>query len=178
MNAHPPSARPPVHRPRRERGAVLIITLILLVIATLIALSAQRNTALEERMAGNLLDKNLSFQAAEAALRTGESALASAVAAGTAPALCAAEATTCAAGWYTAASGAQAAIWKRIAWSDGNSVPVAVAPPSGSTSPLAANPRYIVEQLDASTSTWRVTARATGGSGTGVVVLQSIYITE
>ena len=57
-------------------------------------------------------------------------------------------------------------------------MPIAVAPPSGSTSPLAANPRYIIEQLDASTSTWRVTARATGGSGAGVVVLQSIYITE
>ncbi|HMX53658.1 MAG TPA: PilX N-terminal domain-containing pilus assembly protein [Plasticicumulans sp.] len=179
MNATP-FCRPPasLRAPRRERGAVLIMTLILLVVATLIALSAQRNTALEERMAGNLLDRNLSFQAAEAALRGGESALANAVAAGSVPVLCSADAGNCAAGWYTAASGAQTPVWKRIGWGDGNSVPIAVAPPSGSTSPLAANPRYIIEQLDASTSTWRVTARATGGSGAGVVVLQSIYITE
>ncbi|HND98148.1 MAG TPA: PilX N-terminal domain-containing pilus assembly protein, partial [Plasticicumulans sp.] len=82
-----PLCRPPasLRAPRRERGAVLIMTLILLVVATLIALSAQRNTALEERMAGNLLDRNLSFQAAEAALRGGESALANAVAAGSVP---------------------------------------------------------------------------------------------
>lgn len=179
MNACPyHRIRSPMRGAQRERGAVLIVTLILLVVATLIALSAQRNTALEERMSGNLLDRNLSFQAAEAALRNGESALANAVAAGAAPVLCTAVATDCAAGWYVAASGAQTPIWKRIAWGSRDSVPVAVTPPAGSSSPLSASPRYIVEQLDAATSTWRVTARATGGSGAGVVVLQSIYITE
>ncbi len=55
-----------------QRGAVLIVSLIFLLLLTLIGTAAMRTTTLQERMAGNTRDINLSFQAAEAALRAGE----------------------------------------------------------------------------------------------------------
>ncbi|NMG03323.1 pilus assembly protein PilX [Azoarcus taiwanensis] len=58
--------------PRMQRGTVLIVALIVLLLLTMLGLSSMRSTTLEERMAGNLRDQNLSFQAAESALREGE----------------------------------------------------------------------------------------------------------
>ncbi|PKM43217.1 MAG: pilus assembly protein PilX [Gammaproteobacteria bacterium HGW-Gammaproteobacteria-1] len=58
--------------PTTQRGAVLIVALIFLLLLTLIGTAAMRTTTLQERMAGNTRDLNLSFQAAEAALRAGE----------------------------------------------------------------------------------------------------------
>jgi type IV pilus assembly protein PilX len=55
-----------------QSGAVLIISLIVLLLLTLIGVSSIQTTTLEEKMAGNYRDKNLAFQAAEAALRHGE----------------------------------------------------------------------------------------------------------
>lgn len=61
--------------PQVQRGAVLATALIILVIITLIGVTASQVTSLEERMAGNFRDRNLAFQAAEAALREGEQLL-------------------------------------------------------------------------------------------------------
>lgn len=55
-----------------QRGAVLITGLIFLVVLTLLGTTALQGTILEEKMAGNLRDETLAFQAAEAALRSGE----------------------------------------------------------------------------------------------------------
>ncbi|HEV2333233.1 MAG TPA: PilX N-terminal domain-containing pilus assembly protein [Gammaproteobacteria bacterium] len=60
---------------RAERGAVLVISLLMLLVLTLIGLAATRSTTLEERMAGNQRDQQLAFEEAEMALRDGESAL-------------------------------------------------------------------------------------------------------
>lgn len=57
---------------QRQRGVSLIVVLILLLIMTLLGLAVLRGTLLEERMAANLYDRSLSFQAVEAALREGE----------------------------------------------------------------------------------------------------------
>ena len=57
---------------RQQSGASLIVVLILLLIMTLLGLAVLRGTLLEERMSSNLLDRSLSFQSAEAALREGE----------------------------------------------------------------------------------------------------------
>lgn len=59
---------------RSERGAVLLVSLVMLLLLTLIGLAGMRMAQLEERMAGNLRDRQLAFQAAEAALRAGEQA--------------------------------------------------------------------------------------------------------
>ena len=59
----------------RQHGAVLIVSLIILLIMTLIGITAVSTTSLEEKMAGNLRDKNVALQAAEAALADGEATL-------------------------------------------------------------------------------------------------------
>ncbi len=56
----------------QQRGAILFISLIMLLMMTIIGVTSMSNVTMEERMAGNLRDGDLSFQAAEAALRTGE----------------------------------------------------------------------------------------------------------
>ncbi len=57
---------------KHQRGAVLVISLLMLLVLTLIGVSSMGTANLEEKMAGNLRDRELAFQAAEAALRTGE----------------------------------------------------------------------------------------------------------
>jgi type IV pilus assembly protein PilX len=55
-----------------QSGAVLIISLIMLLLLTLIGASSMQTTTLEEKMAGNMRDRNIAFQAAESALRDAE----------------------------------------------------------------------------------------------------------
>jgi type IV pilus assembly protein PilX len=61
-----------MHNSRRQRGAVLIVALIFLLVMTMLILASVRGTVMQERMAGNLYDRSLAFQAAETALRAGE----------------------------------------------------------------------------------------------------------
>ena len=57
------------HCASTQNGSVLLISLVILLVLTIVGVSAMRNTTLEEKMAGNMRDKGLSFQAAEATLR-------------------------------------------------------------------------------------------------------------
>lgn len=59
----------------RERGAVLAICLILLLLVTLLGLSTIRTTTMQEQMAANTRDKDLAFQAAEMAIKVAERVL-------------------------------------------------------------------------------------------------------
>nr|WP_159016282.1 PilX N-terminal domain-containing pilus assembly protein [Lysobacter profundi] len=59
-------------RPQTQRGVALAVVLILLLVMTLLGLASLRGTLMEERMSANQVDRSLSFQAAEAALREGE----------------------------------------------------------------------------------------------------------
>ncbi|OYW64503.1 MAG: hypothetical protein B7Z32_07190 [Hydrogenophilales bacterium 12-64-13] len=52
-----------------QQGVTLIVALIFLAILTLLGITVARTTSLEERMAGNTRDRDIAFQAAEAALR-------------------------------------------------------------------------------------------------------------
>lgn len=67
----------PVHAtlPARQRGAILIVSLLLLLVMTVLALTASQTTRLQERMAGNARDLDLSFQSGEAGLRRAENQL-------------------------------------------------------------------------------------------------------
>ena len=60
---------------RSQAGAVLIVSLVLLLVLTILGVSGVQNTTMEERMAGNYRDRFSAFQAAEAALRVGERAV-------------------------------------------------------------------------------------------------------
>ena len=57
---------------RRQQGAILIIALLFLVLLTIIGVSSISGVALEEKMASNLREQNVAFQAAESALRDAE----------------------------------------------------------------------------------------------------------
>lgn len=57
---------------QRQTGSALITALSILLILTLLGVSAMSTTALQERMAGNARDAEVAFEAAEAALRTAE----------------------------------------------------------------------------------------------------------
>ena len=59
-------------RRQRQGGAVLLFSLIILLILTVLGVTAMQTTGMQERMAGGLRDQHLSLQAAEAALRDGE----------------------------------------------------------------------------------------------------------
>ena len=62
--------------PRYEQqGFVLIVAMILLLVLTILVLSAAQSNSLEESMAGNYRNNTLAFQAAEAGVRAAESCL-------------------------------------------------------------------------------------------------------
>ena len=63
---------PDISVPRKQRGAILVVALIFLLVMTVLILASVRGGVMQERMASNLYDRSLAFQAAEAALREGE----------------------------------------------------------------------------------------------------------
>jgi type IV pilus assembly protein PilX len=58
--------------PRRQQGAVLLVSLIVLLVMTLAALSSSRSILLQEKMTGAVRESHLAFQAAESAIRDAE----------------------------------------------------------------------------------------------------------
>lgn len=67
---------PPRHGARvSQRGVALIVSLILLLVITLMSLAGMQSTTLQERMSGNMYDRSIAMQAAEAALRAAEAAI-------------------------------------------------------------------------------------------------------
>lgn len=55
-----------------QRGAVLAMSLLILLVMTIIGVASMGSTTLQERMANNNQQRQIAFQAAEAALRAGE----------------------------------------------------------------------------------------------------------
>ena len=53
----------------KQQGTVLIFSLVILIVLTLLGISAMQVSTMEEIMAGNMKDCNQGFQAAEAAIR-------------------------------------------------------------------------------------------------------------
>lgn len=173
-----PSHEHQQHHPRRESGAVLIIGLVLLLALTLIGVTAMRATTLEERMAGNLRDKALAFEAAEAALRAAELEINSWIVAPIASSN-----TSCTSGCPE--------VWEKgelqpsdDIWSDARTIVVDAndLEPAGVAEP----PRYFIEEVyfrkdslntDIITGVqfYRVTARGVGGSPNAQSILQTTF---
>jgi type IV pilus assembly protein PilX len=59
----------------RQQGAILVVSLILLLVMTILAITVSQMSRMQERMAGNARDSDMSFQAAEAGLRAAENFL-------------------------------------------------------------------------------------------------------
>lgn len=142
------------HR-NKERGIALITGLIILVLLTLIGVTAARSTLLQERMAGNLRDQNVAFQSAEAALRWGEGYLngasLSSFVADTSTTVLSKTPT----GLYQATMSPTLERWQQGVWDDAGSVAyprtpdnlgAAIDAPEGA----AETPRFIIEDLSTS----------------------------
>src|SRR6266705_766926 len=56
----------------RQLGVALVIALVFLLLLTILGITAMSTTSLEEKMAGNVKDRNSALQSAEIALVTGE----------------------------------------------------------------------------------------------------------
>lgn len=76
MNAGKPSM---TTVPARERGAVLVMAMLILIIMTLLGITSMSTGMLEERQARNMRDMNLALQGAEIALEDAEKILEQAV---------------------------------------------------------------------------------------------------
>lgn len=67
--------RSPLYRRVRQRGAVLMVSLMVLLMLTMLTLTAIRASTMQEKIAGSTRNIDLALQAAEAALRVGETSL-------------------------------------------------------------------------------------------------------
>jgi len=69
-------SRKSIQYSKRQRGAALIVGLIMLLLLTLVGVAGMRDTLLQEKMAASMRDRDIALQAAEAALRAAELSLA------------------------------------------------------------------------------------------------------
>lgn len=187
--------------PAAQRGVVLVIALIFLLLLTILAVGASNRSLLQERMAGGLLSAQRAQMSAQTALRGAEWKVWSGFSL-TAPFVCVASAgcyrysasypNTDAVnfrtkpGWVTTGSAEYTGLQGSIDFT---------ATVNGK---LAENPRYIIEDMGVvrpgsggesgatgmftrtqpNYELYRITARATGGDKNTVVVLQSTVETQ
>jgi len=162
-----------------EKGAVLIISLIILLTMTLIGLVAMQNTSLEEKMAGNMRDQDLAFQAAESSLRDAEDWITSQAYEPTAN-------TSGSHGVWTLNSASTTVPW----WEDSNAWASNAITITNDIPDIKTQPRHLIEeakfvgdgqlnvglQQDVSGSMYyRVTSMGTGGTDQARVLLQSSF---
>jgi type IV pilus assembly protein PilX len=170
---------------KNQRGVALFISLVLLLVLTIIGVSAVQTTSMEERMARNTHDSVLAFEAAEVALRTGETFLRNNV---NSTALFPAGGNN---GLWKASDYAQTERWDQAnIWTGANSVVV----PGNVITGVAEQPRYIIEWVASVQRTdnpyqqgssysalfdrieiFRITARGVGGTTNARVLLQSTF---
>lgn len=190
------------HSPRRQRGAILVIALMFLVLLTIVAVSSISGVTLEEKMAGNLRDQTTAFQAAESALRDAEVDLETAIGgtgnrdpmtiAGNFATLCSAAftngvcSTGCAPACGATGTNYETQIVTAVGW-DWSSATKTVAygtyTGAASLPGVSQQPRYVIEYLaekddatlGAGTRYFRVSARGWGASQSSSVTLQTIY---
>lgn len=169
--------------PHYQNGSVLLISMVILLVLTLVGVSAMRNTTLEEKMAGSMRDKGLAFQAAEATLRAAEKHIESNIIS------TASFDTDGSDGLYDKSENY---IWKAINWDDNDSIPYS---DFDSAYNVSEPPRFVIQHLASIISetdeinldnygqgtgagkveVFRITARATGGSGAAPVIIQTTY---
>jgi type IV pilus assembly protein PilX len=158
---------------RRQRGAVLVVALVFLLLMTVLGVTSMSSTTLQERMAGNLRDNNLAFQAAEAALRSGEELLRQA----TLPVFNGSDGLL-----QPQEEGGQAHFWTTYGWAANSRAADAL-------DGVPSAPRFVVEEMPPlpaeggslrfgalpEVGFYRVTAYGTGGTDDAVVILQTTY---
>jgi type IV pilus assembly protein PilX len=162
-----------------QRGSALGVSLIFLVLLTLLGLTAMQDTGLQERMAGNARDKDMALQAGEAALRDAEAFLMT-------PVLPAFNGGTSGLIAFDR-DAARASYWDDDSYDWANdSRSYGGADIEG----VASQPRYVIEELPQAPlageslaadepledhGSYRITARAEGGTSDAVTILQTVY---
>jgi type IV pilus assembly protein PilX len=171
-----------MHTITRQRGTILVTSLLILLVLTVLGVTAMQMTRMQEHMAGNSRDLALAFQASEAALRDGERRLKAYV---VEPLKCTDPADACTT-FYERGTGLDA-VNAAKAWWDGKAQEYGEANKRDLTEGAKDDPRFATEELahvrnclvmdaDCGRRTiYQVTARSTGGSGQANTVLQSTY---
>jgi len=174
-----------------QSGAVMVISLIMLLLLTLIGVTGSQVTGLEEKMAGNMRDKNIAFQAAESALRDAEHDIGNRVPAAArsisgvtgfeADCGAATAVTTDDGLCHSLFPGYATAIWTTVNMTAVPSVAYGSFTNATAIPNLSAQPRYIIEGMSANVSGcgdtfyYRITVRAQGTNANTVVWLQEIF---
>jgi type IV pilus assembly protein PilX len=167
----------------KQRGMTLLIGLILLAMLTVISVIGFRNTTLSERMTGNSVDRNISFQSAENAGKEAIGVIMAGTGAG------AGQFNPGTAGHYGSpiAEGGNSAYWtgNLAAGACPTTVAYDWATCAASVPTIYANnsqnAQYAIELLSAvpsglnTISTYRISSRSTGASGNAEVILQTIF---
>lgn len=169
-----------------QSGAVLVVSLIMLLLLTIIGVTSMQTTSLEEKMAGNMRDRNIAFQAAEAALRDAERDLSNASSSanrnitGISSFVADCGASTTGSniddGLCYTAGGYGTPIWTTVNMTAAPSVAYGSFTGAAAIANLSAQPRYIIEGLTTgSPFYYRITVRAQGANPNTVVWLQAVY---
>lgn len=164
---------------RAQKGVVLVIGLLLLFAMAMLALGAGQSTRLQERMAGNIRDADLAFQAAESGLRSGEDYLSTLTAT---PSTCTMLDSSC-------------SVFRRsvlpqdmnnYAWTAADSLEFGAAG-SQEIPDVVSDPRYVIEEFERVSETpeegkpktwtvfYRLTAVGLGGTNTAKALVQSTF---
>lgn len=153
-----------VESPHKQRGVTLLMSVVFLATLALLGASAGMNTTLQERMASNTRDRDLAFQAAEAALQDAENTL-------TTWCTLAFDGSVAGLITYDPSLSDDAVYWGAIAnWASYKN-------PTHSLNQVGEQPRYRVAKMTTVglTKHYRVTARGVGGDSNAVVVLQALF---
>lgn len=147
---------------KKQKGVVLIVSLVMLLILTLTGMSGMQMTKLDEKMASNHYEKNIAFQATETALKQ-------------------AEAWISASATEPEANDAPVAgqVWNMnkpqeitVNWAD-KAKWVSKGTRTIGIQYVSEQPLYFIEKL--SRNLYRITAKGTGRTGEAQIILQSTY---
>ncbi len=172
----------------KQKGAVLAVGLILLLVLSLIGVTNMSKVNTSEHLAGNERDANLAFQAAEAALLEGERTISDLTGTAPTPQVCENGDCNCTDGSCTTTiwDGENAVVWDDIDW-DNQSRTISDDNISGNdygTTTLASSPRYVIEFVGLANFSltnpiplhyYRITSRAQGSTPESEVILQSVF---
>lgn len=194
-----PSPGQPYRSRHGERGAILFVALILLMVLTMLGFTALRTATMQERMSGTLRDRGIAFQAAESALRAAEKYL------GANSTFSAAtfNGTTCTAGVFKLDAngvpyllsqdkslssgikwdGSNPDFWNEWPWAKEDcysveNVSYVSTDDYGKPGRPTEKPRYVIEEITKDglgRAVYRVTALGYGSSKNAVVILQATY---
>ena len=165
---------------KNQSGVALMVSMVVLLLLTILMIAAIKVTTLEQKMAGNLYQDNIAFQAAESALREAEQYIDSGAVAfkplklSGAP-FRATEGSSCVNGMCAETTPLQSSKFPNVS---------GTLKTSGTgISNISKEPQYMIElvRVDPSTdssrvyATFRITTQAWGNDPNSLVALQSTY---